>query len=119
MGSIATVVIALTTVFTFYCKDWSMCTSIFSKSTYQLKETEFTLARGVTHFLPGGENTLVYVKKAPSGTGNPILIKVNGISRAMKSGDHYKIKDGNSECSLIVLQIIEDFKKVSFSYLCS
>ena len=88
-------------------------------STYHLKEKEFTLARGVTHFLPGGQNTLVYMKKAPSGTGNPILIKVNGTSRAMKTGDHYKIKDGSSECSLILLQVTEDYEEVSFSYLCS
>lgn len=88
-------------------------------SKYHLKGTEFTLARGVTYFLPGGQITLVYTNKAPSGIGNPILIKINGKSRAMKTGDHYKIKDGISKCSLILLQITEDYKEVTFSYLCS
>ena len=122
VGSIATAILAVVGIFAFICEDGSKCIALlsnFSESTYQLKGTEFTLARGDTHFLPGGKNTLVYMKKAPSGTGNPILIKVNGTSRAMKTGDHFKIKDGNPECSLILLRINDNYKEVSFSYLCS
>lgn len=92
-------------------------------SKYQLEGTEFTLRVGVAHFLPGGQNTLVYSGRATSGPPGPrILIKVNGKSKAMTTGDHYIIQDrlqaGVSECSLILHEITEDYKQVTFSYIC-
>lgn len=88
-------------------------------SKYQLISTEFTLARGVAHFLPGSQTTLAYTNRVTSGPPIPgIFIKVNGKSIIMRSGDQYKIDDDNSECTLILHQINEDFKEATFSYKC-